>query len=88
MISPNLEDQKYLFVLSSIKKKITIAKRKTNSHKLHSETGCWTIPKTSWVERICHLCDTIRAENEKHFMLECLDHNFKIFVTIPTFLTF
>jgi hypothetical protein len=71
VINPNLEDQKYLFVLTSIKKKINIVKIRTNSHELHSETGHWTIPKTSWVKRICHLCDTKRVEDENHFLLEC-----------------
>jgi hypothetical protein len=46
VINPNLEDQKYLFVLTSVKKKINIAKIRTNSHELHSETGHWSIPKT------------------------------------------
>ena len=35
---PNLEDQIYLYVLTSVKKKIHIAKIRTNSHALHSET--------------------------------------------------
>jgi hypothetical protein len=26
----------------------------------------WTRPKTLWEERICNLCDTKKAENEKH----------------------
>ena len=55
VINPTLEDQNYLFVLTSSKKKINIPKMKTNSHELHSEIGCWTVPKTTWVERICHL---------------------------------
>ena len=41
----NLEDQKCLLVLSSSLKKINIAKVRRNSHELHSETGCWSIPK-------------------------------------------
>jgi hypothetical protein len=79
--------------LRSAKKKINIAKIRTNSHELHSETGHWTIPKTPWDERICHLCDTKRVEDEKHFLLDCplpipiLDPNLKIFSTIQTFLT-
>jgi hypothetical protein len=44
---------------------------KTNSHKLHSETGHWSIPKTPWDERVCHLCDTKKVEDEKHFLLDC-----------------
>ena len=45
VINPTLEDQKYLSVLISTKKKINIAKIRTNSHELHSETGRWTVPK-------------------------------------------
>ena len=46
VINPNLEDQKYLSVGTSSRKKINIDKIKTNSHQLHSETGLWYIPKT------------------------------------------
>ena len=45
VVNPNLEDQKYHFVSTSVKKKINIAKIRTNSHELHSEIGRWTIPK-------------------------------------------
>ena len=72
VINPNLEDQNYLFVLTSVKKKISIAKIRTNSHELHSEIGRWSIPKTQWEERVCHLCDTKNIEDEKHFLLDCL----------------
>ena len=41
VINPTLEDQKYLSVLNSSKKKINVAKIRTNSHELHSETGHW-----------------------------------------------
>jgi hypothetical protein len=39
VINPNLEDQNYLSVFPSVKKKISIAKIRTNSLELHSETG-------------------------------------------------
>jgi hypothetical protein len=71
VVNPNLEDQKYLFVLISVKKRINIAKIRINYHELHSELGPRTIPKTPWKERICHLCDTKKVEYEKHFLLEC-----------------
>jgi hypothetical protein len=71
VINPNLEDQNYLFVLTSVKKKINIAKIRTNSHELHSEIGRWSIPKTPWDERVCHICDTKKVEDEKHFLLDC-----------------
>jgi hypothetical protein len=45
VINPYLENQKYLFVLITERKKINIAKIRTNHHKLHSEIGHWTIPK-------------------------------------------
>ena len=51
-INPNLEDQKYLSVVTSSQKKINMAKIRTNSHELHSERGRWSIPKTPWVERV------------------------------------
>ena len=70
-INPNLEDQNYLYVLTSVKKNINIAKIRTNSHKLHSETGHWSIPKMPLDERVCHLCDTKKVEDEKHFLLDC-----------------
>jgi hypothetical protein len=57
--------------LPSVKKKVSIAKIRTNSHELHSETGDWSIPKTPWDERACHLCDTKKVEDEKHFLLDC-----------------
>jgi len=52
VINPTLEDQKYLSILTSSKKKINIAKIRMNSHDLHSETGRWEVPKTPWMERI------------------------------------
>jgi hypothetical protein len=71
VVNPNLEDQKYLSVLTSPKKKINFAKIRTNSHDLHSVTRRWKIPKTSWDGRIYHLCGTKRVEDEKHFLLDC-----------------
>jgi hypothetical protein len=91
VISPNLKDQNYLSVFPSVKKKISIAKIRTNSHELHSEIGHWSIPKTTWDERVCHLCDTKKVEYEKNILLDCpaythIRSHFKIFVTLPTFL--
>ena len=71
VINPNLEDQNYLFVLPSVKKKISIAKIRTNYHELHSETGRWSISKMPWDERACHLCDTKKVEYGNYFLLDC-----------------
>jgi hypothetical protein len=66
VVNPNIEDQKFLFVLTSVKKKINIVKIQINSNELHSETRCWIIPKTLWDERICHFCDTKRVKDENN----------------------
>jgi hypothetical protein len=66
----NLKDQNYLCLLTSVKKNIRIAKIRTNSHYLHSETRHWSIPKKPWHERVCHLCDTKKVEDENHFLLD------------------
>ena len=52
VINPTLDNQKYLFVLTNTKKKMNIARIRTNSHELQSETGWWSIPKTLWNDRI------------------------------------
>jgi len=56
-------------VLTSVKKKKSIDKIRTNSQYLHSETRCWAIPKMTWDERVGHLSDTKKVEDEKHFLL-------------------
>jgi len=30
-----------------------------------------TTPKTPWVERICHLCETMSVEDESYVLIEC-----------------
>jgi hypothetical protein len=71
VINPNLEYKNYLSILPSGRKKIIIAKIRTNSHELHSETQSWSIPKKPWDEKMCHLCDTKKVEDETHFLLDC-----------------
>ena len=72
VINPNLEDQKYLLVVTRSQKKINISKIRTNSHELHSEAGCWSIPKTPWAERVFHLCESMDVGEENHFLLKCI----------------
>ena len=69
VIKPILKDQKYLSVLTSSKKKINITKIRTSSHELHSETSCWAVPKTPWVEKICHLCENIKINDVPFFIM-------------------
>jgi hypothetical protein len=75
VINHILEDKKYLFVLTSVKKKINIAKLRKKYHELHSETGHWSIPKTPWDERVCLLCDTNMFEDEKLFRMSSIYPN-------------
>ena len=74
VINPNLEDQKYLLVVTSSQKKINIAKIRTNSRELHRETGRWSIPETPWANRVFYLCKSMSVEDENHFLLECLSY--------------
>jgi len=67
-VNPNL--QKYLCVLTSLKKRINIAIIRTNSHEIHSESGHCTISITPWHERIHHLCDTNKVGDENHLILD------------------
>jgi len=88
----DLEDQQYLLVLRSEKKKINISKIRTNSHWLHSVARIWTISKTKWDEIISHHFDTKRVEDENHFLyislpIVIIDPNLTIFTTMHTFLT-
>ena len=75
VINPTLKDQKYLSVLTSSKKKINIAKIRTNSHELHSETCHWAVPIMPWMERIYHICENSNIVDENHFLLECPAYN-------------
>ena len=44
VINHHMEDQKYLFVLTSSKNKINISKIRKKSHELHTGTRHWKIP--------------------------------------------
>ena len=95
VINPTLEDQKYIYVLTSSNKKTNKSKISTNSHQLHSETGHWIVPKTPWVERICRLCEKMNIEDDNHFLLECPAyihirsqfHNLCCNIDLPSLLT-
>ena len=52
VVNHNLEDQNYLYVLTSVKKKISIAKIRTNSHELHSEGGFCPYTTSKGVMRV------------------------------------
>jgi hypothetical protein len=64
VINPNVEDQNYLSVFPSVKKKINISKIRMNSHELHSETGRWSILKRHGMKE-CVTFVTLRKLNMK-----------------------
>ena len=70
VINLTLDNWNYLCVLSNNKKKMNIAKIRTNSHELRSETGRWSIPKTPWNDRIYQIFDSKEVEDERHFLLD------------------
>ena len=72
VINPTLDNQNYLSILTSTKKKMSIAKSRTNSRELWSETERWYTPKAPQDNRICQVCDTKKVEDEKHFLLNYL----------------
>ena len=66
-----MKDHNYLSVVTSSWKKIYKAKIRTNSPELHSETSRWSIPESTSTEMVFHLCESMRVEDENHFLLEC-----------------
>ena len=69
VINPNLEDQKYLSLVTSSRKKNNIDNIITSSNEFHSKTKRWPIPKTPWAERVFHMCESMSVEDENHFLL-------------------
>ena len=93
VIDPTLEEKKYVCVLTSSKKKINIAKIRTNSHELHSETGRCAVHKHhGWKGSAISV--RIRTSRMKITSSQSaprtttLDLSFKISVAILTFLAF
>ena len=84
VIKPTLDNQNYLSVSLSNKKKMNIPKIRTNSHDLWSETRRWSIPKAPWNYRISRIFYSRQVEGEKHFLLDCpaLTHILSQFPTI------
>ena len=50
---------------------ITCNKFRLGNHRLHIETGRYTVPKTPEHLRICSLCQANEDENECHVMFSC-----------------
>ena len=44
---------------------------RVSNHRLHIETGRWTVPKTALADRICRYCISGSIDTELHFITEC-----------------
>ena len=69
VIDHNLEDQKYLYVFTILKKKIDIPKVRTKSLEIHSYIGNLTIPKRPSNKIIWCLCKRRNVGNKNHFLI-------------------
>ena len=86
----NIEN--YLLSPHNISSKRTFTKLRISAHKLHIETGRYTVPKKTPIEkRTCQVCKENIIENEEHFIMEC-NHYFqerqKLFNELSTFTIF
>lgn len=68
IINPKLEHPSYPHKIINFKKKLVVAKLRTNSHELHSEIVRCTIPKTPRDKRICKFCNLNAIKDETHFL--------------------
>ena len=48
-----------------------LARLRTSSHTLKTETGRYTRPKTPPEDRICPHCNSHAVEDEQHFLIKC-----------------
>ena len=63
--------ENYLIHIKNVQDRFSLARLRTSSHKLHIETGRFTIPKTDVASRICSHCNLNCIEDEEHFILVC-----------------
>ena len=61
----------FLDLINNPHHRIAINKFRLGNHKLHIETGRYTIPKTPVDSRICSFCHSNEIENETHFIFSC-----------------
>ena len=82
MINPNLENQNYLSIFASVKNKINITRIKQILTSFIVKLGIGLFPKHHSMKK-CHLCNTTRIEDEKHFLLNCPFHKHIWLVATP-----
>ena len=70
VINPNLDDQKYLSVVTSSQKKINIAKIRMNMNSITKQSVGLFLKIHGW--KWFSICVSMSVEDENHFTLECL----------------
>ena len=68
--------EKYLTHVVNAHDRINLTRFRISCHKLHIETGRYTIPKTPIDDRVCKNCNFNAIEDEKHMLLFCSKYNF------------
>ena len=63
--------ENYVLCCPDVQKRRNFTQLRISAHKLQSEIGRYTRPKTPWAERLCLLCNTNSVEDELHFLTEC-----------------
>ena len=63
--------EKYLLYIVNDNERFNFTRFRTSCHRLHIETGRYTIPKTPIEERVCKNCSFNTVEDEQHVLLFC-----------------
>ena len=74
VINPTVDNHNYLSMLTSTKIKMNIARIRTKSRELQSETKKSSTPNTPQDDRIFQICNTKKVEDENKFLLD--NHGF------------
>ena len=73
--------EKYLTHVSNNSDRRHLARFRTSSHKLLTEYGRYTTPKTPIADRICAQCPMEVTEDERYFLMICpkyVSHRFLV----------
>ena len=61
----------YISLVNNRNQRAWISRLRTSSHRLHIETGRYTVPVTPINEHICKYCQSNEIDDEIHFLVRC-----------------
>ena len=67
----------YISLVKNRNQRAWISRLRTSSHRLHIETGRYTVPVTPIKERTCRYCQLDEIDNEIHFLVKCSKFSIK-----------